>query len=112
MASEYEIIIAFIFKRSGKEKMNFSELYLDLSMNLNWFSPEDAKKFLNDAIKKKLSIKEDDQISLSFDINKITIPMGFSPSKRVFSEKKSQKELEEITVFKKITCFASTKGTK
>src|SRR4030042_2854801 len=102
MASEHEIIIAFLFKRSGKEKMSFSELYLDLSMNLNWFSPEDAKKFLNDAIKKKLLIKNDEQISLSVDINKIIIPLGFSPSKRVFSEKKNQKELEEITVFKKI----------
>jgi hypothetical protein len=71
-------------------------------MNLNWFSPEDAKKFLNESVKKKLLIKENDQISHSFDINKITIPLGFSPSKKVLSEKKNQKELEELTVFKKI----------
>ena len=102
MVSENEIIIAFLFKRSGKEKMSFSELYLNLSMDLNWFSPEDAKKFLNDAIKKNLLIKEDDQILLSFDINKITIPLGFSPSKRVFFEKKNQKGIEEINILEQI----------
>jgi len=102
MASENEIIIAFLFKRSGKEKMSFSELYLNLSMDLNWFSPEDAKKFLNDAINKKLLKKEDDQISLSFDINKITIPLGFSPSKRKFSEKKNQEVAQDVNILNQI----------
>jgi len=109
MVSENEIIIAFLFKRSGKEKMSFSELYLNLSMNLKWSSPEDAKKFLNDAIKKKLLRKEDDQISPSFDINKITIPLAFSPSKRVFSEKKNQKIEKDTSVFNQIVKRISEK---
>jgi hypothetical protein len=102
MASENEIIIAFLFKRSGKEKMSFSELYLNLSMELGWFSPEDAKKFLYEAIKNKLLTNEDEQISLTFDVNKIKIPVGFSPSKKVFLEKRTQKDLEETDVFKQI----------
>ena len=102
MASEHEIIIAFLFKRSGKQKISFSELYLDLSMNLNWFSPEDAKKFLNDAIKKKLLIKEDDQISSSFDVNKITIPIGFSPSKKILFDKKNKEFAEETNFLNQI----------
>ncbi len=76
MASENEIIIAFLFKRSGKEKMSCSELYLNLSMELGWFSPEDAKKFLYKEIKNKLLTNEDEQISLTFDVNKIKIPFG------------------------------------
>lgn len=102
MASENEIIIAFLFKRSGKEKMSFSELYLNLSMELGWFSPEDAKKFLYEAIKNKLLTNEGKQISLTFDVNKIKIPVGFSPSKKVFLEKRTQKDLEETDVFKQI----------
>jgi len=102
MQSEHEIIIAFLFKRSGKQNMGFSELYLELSMNLNWFPPEDAKKFLNDAIKKKLLLKEGEQILPAFDINIVTIPVGFTPTKKVFVEKKIQKDLEETNTFKKI----------
>jgi len=102
MASEHEIILAFLFKRTGKQRPSYSELYLDLSMNLNWFSPEDAKKFLNDAIKKKLLIKEGESVSASFEINKIEIPMGFTPSKKIFFEKKRQKDLDEKNTFGKI----------
>ena len=102
MVFENEIILAFLFKRSGKEKMSFSELYLNLSMDLKWFSPEEAKKFLNDAIKKKLLIKENDLILPSFDLNKIKIPIGFSPSKDLFIEKKNQEDLGEINVVKQI----------
>jgi hypothetical protein len=71
-------------------------------MDLNWFSPEDAKKFLNDAIKKKLLVKENDQISLSFDINKITITLCFFPSKSVFSEKKNKEVVEELNILDQI----------
>ena len=54
MNSEWEIIIAFLFKRSGREELSFSDLYLTLSIDLNWFTPEDAKAFVNMAIKQKL----------------------------------------------------------
>lgn len=102
MPSEYEIILAFLFKRSGKDKISFSELYLSLSMDLKWFSPEKAKKFLNNAIKDNLLIKENDQISPSFDINKIKIPIGFSPSKKIFIEKKNKETTKEINILKQI----------
>ncbi|MDH7506627.1 MAG: DUF2240 family protein [Candidatus Thermoplasmatota archaeon] len=102
MASENEIILAFLFKRSGKDKMSFSELYLNLSIDLKWFSPEEAKKFLNNAIKDNLLIKENDQISPSFDVNNIKIPIGFTPSKKVFTEKKNKETTMELNVLKKI----------
>ena len=54
MPSESEIIIAFLFKRSGKAKLSFSDLYLTLSMDLNWFTPDDAKSFLNLTLKQNL----------------------------------------------------------
>ena len=45
--SEMRIIIAFLFKRSGKEEMSPSELYLPLSMDLQWFTPNQAKEFVD-----------------------------------------------------------------
>ena len=86
MDSEVKIIISFIFKRSGKQKLSFSDLYLNLSINLNWFTPEDAKKFVNEAIEKRFLIKENDLIKPSFDIENVQVPIGFYPSKRVFIE--------------------------
>jgi len=71
MTSDAEIIITFLYKRSGKDELSFSDLYLNLSMELNWFTPDDAKAFVNTAIKQELLIKKGDLIKPNFDYNKI-----------------------------------------
>ncbi|KYK33390.1 MAG: hypothetical protein AYK22_09055 [Thermoplasmatales archaeon SG8-52-3] len=95
MDSEKEIIISFLFKRSGKEHLKFSELYLALSMELNWFTPDDAKSFITLALEENLIEKKGDLLKPNFDYENTTIPIGFSPSKRVFEIKKAEKK-EEI----------------
>lgn len=103
MPSESEIIISFIYKRSGKTKLSFSELYLTLSMDLNWFTPEDAKSFVNIALKKELLIKKGEKIQPNFNHDKVIVPIGFTPSKKVFNEKEDIKQEEiEGNVFNKI----------
>ena len=94
MPSETEIIIAFLFKRSGKLKLSFSNLYLTLSMDLNWFTPEDAKDFVNMALNQKLLTKKGEIIQPNFDYNKIVVPIGFTPSKRVFEVKEVERHDE------------------
>ena len=86
MDSEIKIIISFLFKRSGKEELTFSELYLPLSMDLKWFSPKESKGFVNSALRQKFLIKKDDLIKPNFDYKKIIVPVGFYPSKQAFNE--------------------------
>jgi len=95
MDSEVKIILTFIFKRSGKQKLTFSDLYLTLSIDLNWFTPEDAKKFVNEALEKKFLTKKRDLIMPSFDTEKVSVPVGFYPSKQVFIEEESIEIKEE-----------------
>jgi len=95
MDSEKEIILSFLFKRSGKALLKFSELYLALSMELNWFTPDDAKSFISLAIKENLLIKKEDFIKPNYDYENTTIPMGFTPSKRVFEIKEDKKQFEK-----------------
>ena len=102
MPSETEIIIAFLFKRSGKSKLSFSDLYLALSMDLNWFTPEDAKDFVNLALKHNLLTKKGELIKPNFDYDKIVVPMGFYPAKMVFEEKEVERHEEERDAVKAI----------
>lgn len=103
MVSDAEKIISFLFKRSGKLEINYSELYLTLSIKLNWFKPEKAKDFINKSIEKKLLKKKDEMISPSFNINKIDVPLGFYPQKNLFKDiSLIQKSIEEKDIFKKI----------
>ena len=87
MDSEVKIIIAFLFKRSGKEELSLSELYLPLSMGFQWFTPKQAKDFVNHAVQQKLLSKKGDVLKPNFEYKKIVVPLGFRPSKESFNSK-------------------------
>jgi len=92
MTSEVETIIAFLFKRSGKEELTPSDLYLPLSMDLQWFTPNQAKTFVNMALQQKLLIKKEGKLKPSFAYEKIVVPIGFRPSKKPIEEKEVKEE--------------------
>jgi len=99
MTSEEEIIISFVFNRSGKKEMLFSEFYLTLSMDLNWFTPDDAKNFSNNLIKNKLLTKTKETVKPGFDTSKIKVPLGFYPSKQALEKKESETKIIEEDLF-------------
>jgi hypothetical protein len=109
MASEKEIIITFLFNRSGKSKLSYNEIYLTLSMQLNWFTPDDAKLFINQTIEEDLLKKEKDLLIPSFDYRNIVVPVGFSPSKMVFKEKTEIPKKKEKELIKKMLNILSEK---
>jgi len=82
--SEAKIIIAFIFKRSGKKEMIQSDFYLTLSMDLKWFTPKKAKDFTIWSLKNNILLKKQDVLKPNFDVDNINIPIGFYPSIDVF----------------------------
>lgn len=106
MNSEEERIIAFLFKRSGKKELKQSEAQLTLSMDLNWFTPEEAKNFIIAALENKLLEKSGELVKPSFDVTGVNVPFGFYPSKKVFEKKdeiKSDVLMELINEIKKNT---------
>ena len=52
-------------------------------MDLKWFSPQEAKEFVNFALKQKILDKKDDFIFPNFDYRNISIPIGFKPTKEI-----------------------------
>ena len=96
MDSEAKIIIAFLFNRSGKTELKDSELYLPLSMELGWLSTKESQEFIDYAIKQELLIKKDGLLQPNFPLEKIAIPLGFTPSKKLFSEKRDEYKEENI----------------
>ncbi|MCX6665486.1 MAG: DUF2240 family protein [Euryarchaeota archaeon] len=83
MESESKIVLAFLFKRSGKNMLKESDIYLPLSLELGWFSSTQAQEFVKHALNEKLLIKKDDVVTPSFDVSAVDIPIGFQPSKHV-----------------------------
>jgi len=89
--SEEYIILSFLFKRSGKEELSAAEIYLTLSMDLKWFTPNQAKAFVNTVLQKKLLEKKGNKLIPCFDYKKVAVPVGFSPAKQTVLEKEEAK---------------------
>ena len=85
--SDLTYTITMPFKIKGKDALKESELVLALSIDLNWFPPEQAKSIVKDAEKAGLLKRDGELIRPSFDLNSVQIPNGFKPNAGV--EKKS-----------------------
>jgi hypothetical protein len=92
MNKEDKIIIAFVFNRAGKKEMSFSELFLTLSIDLKWFRPDEAKKFINKSVETYLLKHEKNIIKPNFNIESIKVPTGFYPSKKTSKNNNKTKE--------------------
>jgi hypothetical protein len=96
MESEAKIILAFLFNRSGKTMLTEAELYLPLSMELGWFSAKEAQEFIIQALNQNLLRKEGKLLHPNFPVDRITIPVGFTPSKKLPQEKKPEHKEESL----------------
>jgi hypothetical protein len=85
------------FKRKGKEALKDMEFVMALSMDLKWFTPDQAKSVLAEAQRSGLLKRDGELVRPSFDISRIEIPSGFKPE-TVAIEKKSvfEKVIERI----------------
>lgn len=112
MNSEDQIILAFIFKRSGKNSLKESEIYLPLSMNLKWFSLQEAKEFVKRNIQQNNLIKKDTMLTASFNINDVSIPTGFHPTKNSNLQHQSITKENQSVLTKIIDTIANKTGKK
>lgn len=90
MTDEAKQVLSFIFKRSGKETLPASDVYLAISMELQWCSPKEAKSFVKQAVDTGLLKESNHGVAPSFEIDDVSIPTGFSPSKKCFTEIRSE----------------------
>ncbi len=91
MSTEEQIILAFIYKRSGKEILPPQEIYLPLSIELNWLSTKEAQLFLQHCLNQHLLKETSAGLQTTFDITTIHIPIGFKPQ-QTYTETQSFKK--------------------
>lgn len=97
MVDETQIVLAFLFKRSGKTTVKESELYLPLSLELGWFTASQAHQFVQNALQQGFLQKENDHVTPSFDINSVDVPIGFKPTQTSFHIKKTQQKPDSLS---------------
>lgn len=77
--SELLTTVAQPFKKRGKNSLSTSEFIFALSLDLSWFSPEQARQVLASAEKAELLIRKGEEITPNFDPKGVEAPFGFKP---------------------------------
>ncbi len=75
-------VIAAAFKSKGKKSMSKSELTYVLSLDLKWFSHDKSRQIVELAIEKGLLSEDNGNLTPSFDVDGVEIPIDFKPDLR------------------------------
>ena len=79
-------LIAFVFQRSGKEKMKEKEFYMTLSFELGWLTPGEGMKVIERSLAAGLLKKDGEEIIPNFDYKKEEVPLGFKFDSKMLEE--------------------------
>ncbi|UCE37392.1 MAG: DUF2240 family protein [Thermoplasmata archaeon] len=99
--------LIYLFQRKGKKVLSEKEIILSASMDLGWFTPDEAKQLVDVCLELKLLTKEDTGLSPSFDYKDHNIPIDFTPSKNIL-----QLEAQEPLLFSVIRHIESKTNLK
>lgn len=77
------VVVVAPFRQRGVCRMNESEFVVALSLDRDWFSPDQAKRFIDVAAGQGLLSREDGAVSPGFDPETVEVPEGFVPDEDV-----------------------------
>ncbi len=91
------IAVATPFQQQGRERMRESEFVVSLSLDRDWFSPDQAKRLVDVASGQGLLSHDDDELVAEFDPSTIEIPEEFVPDESLLQEQSTfEKVLDKV----------------
>jgi hypothetical protein len=90
--------VAVPFREKGRESLSESEFVVALSLDREWFSPEQAKRLVDVAATEGLLNRDDDAVSPAFDPHDVSIPDGFQPEEDVLRQRSTFERILDALV--------------
>ena len=81
-----EVAVAVPFKQRGATRLGEGEFVVALSLDRNWFSPDQAKRLIDVAAGRGLLEREDGDVVARFDPPAVTVPAEYEPDESVLRE--------------------------
>ncbi|KOX97312.1 DUF2240 family protein [Halorubrum sp. ASP1] len=81
-----EVAVAAPFKTRAQDRLGQGEFVVALSLEREWFSPDQAKRLVDVAVGRGLLASEDGDLVPQFDPAEVTVPEGFVPDESVLRE--------------------------
>ena len=78
--AELDVALAQLFRKKGKNSLTEKDFVFAASLDLRWFTPKEAQKFLDAGLESELLVREGDKVKPSFDYKNLDIPKGYVPT--------------------------------
>ncbi len=79
--------VAAPFREEGGREMGESAFVVALSLDRDWFSPDQAKRLVDVAASEGLLRRADGQLEVRFDPQDVEVPDGFAPGESILRER-------------------------
>ncbi|MDG5778680.1 DUF2240 family protein [Haloarculaceae archaeon H-GB2-1] len=79
--------VAVPFQQSGRDTMDESEFVVALSLDRDWFSPDQAKRLVDVAASEGLLDRDADDLQITFDPSGVSVPDDFAPDESLLQER-------------------------
>lgn len=91
------IAVAAPFRGAGTRTMEESRFVVSLSLDRDWFSPDQAKRLIDVAVSEGLLERTDEGLEAAFPVESVAIPEGFAPGEDLLVERSPfERVLERI----------------
>jgi len=90
--------VAAPFRQRGTDRMAESEFVVALSLDRNWFSPDQAKTLVDVATSEGLLERDEDALVVGFDAASTTIPDEFRPGEEILQSRSTFEQVLDTVV--------------
>jgi hypothetical protein len=85
------------FRQEGSDRMGESEFVVALSLDRDWFTPDQAKRLLDVAATEGLCTREAGEVVAEFPVDDVEVPEGFVPDESILQQRSTfERVLDEI----------------
>jgi hypothetical protein len=90
--------VAAPFRQDGSREMGESAFVVALSLDRDWFSPDQAKRLVDVAASEGLLHRKDGTLEAQFDPQAISVPSDFEPDEAILRERSTFERVLDILV--------------
>ncbi|ELZ33452.1 hypothetical protein C474_05210 [Halogeometricum pallidum JCM 14848] len=93
-----EVAVAVPFKQRGTDSLGEGEFVVALSLDRDWFSPDQAKRLIDVAAGRGLVTREDGQVVAAFDPAGVAVPEDYEPDQSLLREQSAFERILDALV--------------
>lgn len=80
------VAVAVPFRQEGKRRLGEGDFVVSLSLERDWFTPDQAKRLVDVAVSRGLLVREGNDLVADFDPSSVTVPDDFAPDSGILRE--------------------------